>query len=362
VTALRQLPLHQRHVGLGARFTEFAGWQMPLWYEGAVAEHGAVRRTAGVFDVSHMGRTWVMGNGAGGALASALSRDPGRLGAGESQYALACNERGGVVDDLLVYRLAAERFLVIGNAANAGRVRDLLAAACLGRDAEAEDAGEDSVLLAVQGPAARERLAAVLGQTVLGIARRACSEHVTGGATYFLSRTGYTGEDGFEVRTAVEAGGALLDRLLAGGVAPCGLAARDSLRLEAALPLHGADIDESTTPWEAGLGWAVELDHEFAGRAAVAAARESVDRRLACLVSDGEGVLRAGYPVRHRNEPVGSITSGGFSPMLHTSIAMAYLPRGLTAEGTVLSVVARGKEVPCRVVKRPFYRPPGVGG
>jgi aminomethyltransferase len=194
---------------------------------------------------------------------------------------------------------------------------------------------------------------------VLAIPRRGCGEVTVGGTEYFCARTGYTGEDGFEVIASAEAGGALLDRLIATReCTPCGLAARDSLRLEAALALHGHDIDETTTPWEAGLGWAVELDQDFPGRDSLARLKDQTERRLTCLVADGPGVIRSDCDVYDGDVVVGKVTSGGHSPMLGKSIALAYLPRALAREGKSLSVDLRGRRLPCHTVKRPFYSRP----
>jgi aminomethyltransferase len=216
-----------------------------------------------------------------------------------------------------------------------------------------------TVLLAVQGPAAVATLGALLTTAVLSIPRRRCQEISLGGTVHLFARTGYTGEDGFEVLVEAKAGGDLLDRLIDfGECRPCGLAARDSLRLEAALALHGVDIDETTTPWEAGLGWAVELEHNFRGRDALAATKDKTERRLACLVADGQGIVRSHCDVYDGDKVVGHVTSGGYSPMLGKSIAMAYLPRSLAREGVSLSVDLRGRRLPCHTVKRPFYHSP----
>jgi aminomethyltransferase len=362
MNTLRTLPLEDIHQQLGARFGEFAGWRMPLWYGGALKEHIAVRNAAGVFDISHMGRFRVAGQDAAALLAASFSRDPSRLDAGASVYALCCNESGGIIDDLLVYRLDTDAFLVICNAANAERVGAILRAHLSGRSASIDDLQPGSVLLAIQGPAAVERVARILGTELLSVRRHACIEIVRGdGQAYFCARGGYTGEDGFEVMTDAVAGSDLLRRLIEDeGCTPCGLAARDSLRLEAALPLHGHDIDESTLPWEAGLGWAVELDHDFPGRAALEASRTTSERRLACLLSDGQGIFRSEQAVYDGDEVVSSVASGGFAPMLDRSIAMAYLPRALAREGTPLTIDIRGRRVACHVVKRPFYTSPDL--
>jgi aminomethyltransferase len=359
MASLRSLPLRDRHAALGTRFGEFAGWEMPLWYAGAIEEHLAVRNRAGVFDISHMGRFRIEGAAAARVLASIFTRDPARLAPGASAYGFACNQTGGIIDDLIVYRLGEAAFAVICNAANAGKIGELLTSTASGRGVQVEDLREqDSVLLAVQGPEAAGSLGSVLSPTLLEIPRRQSREMTLNGTSYFFARTGYTGEDGFEVLTTTAAGDQLLDRLM-DSIKPAGLAARDTLRLEAALALHGADIDETTTPWEAGLGWAVELDHEFTGRDALAAAKDATERRLACLLAEGQGVIRGHCDVYDGDTEVGVVTSGGFSPMLSKSIALAYLPRRLAREGTRLAVDVRGRRLPVRVVKRPFYSHPG---
>jgi len=356
----RTLPLQALHESLGARFGEFAGWRMPLWYEsGAVAEHLAVRRTAGAFDISHMGRFRVQGRDAGALLSAVFSRNATSLAPGGSVYALACNERGGIIDDLLLYRTADDSFAVICNAANAERVAGLLLAAQSGRDAAIVDLQPETVLLAVQGPQAAEAASRALSAELLAVPRHGCIEVAFRGQVYFCARTGYTGEDGFEIIAPISGGGEVLRGLVESeSCRPCGLAARDSLRLEAALPLHGADIDESTTPWEAGLGWAVDFDHNFTGRDAMQTAKGMSTRRLACIVSAGPGVFRRGQAVYDGEVPAGSVSSGGFSPMLNRGIALAFLPRRLAREGAALAVDVRGRRVAGRVVKRPFYTSP----
>ena len=327
---------------------------MPLWYGGAVGEHLTVRRAAGVFDISHMGRFGVEGKDAAALLSASFSRDAASLAAATSGYGLACNAAGGIIDDLIVYRLDEARFRVICNAANAGRIVALLKASQSGRQAVVEDLLAATLLLAVQGPEAVAAVEALVpGAAAIG--RRGCGEVSFGGATCFFARTGYTGEDGFEIMLEAAAGEALFERLLAAGVTPCGLAARDSLRLEAALPLYGVDMDDATSPWEAGLGWALALEHDFPGRDALVASKAAARRRLTCIVGDGQGVFRSHQFVYHDEEPAGHVTSGGFSPLLKRSIAMAYLPRALAAAGTALTIDIRGRRVAAHTVKRPFY-------
>jgi aminomethyltransferase len=363
---LRCTALFDLHERQGARIVPFAGWAMPVQYRGIVDEHNAVRQRAGVFDVSHMGRLFVVGTEAGMALRRALTFNVTRLPEGQGHYTLMCNDDGGIVDDPYVYRLDAERFLVVGNAVNAGRVRDNIAAAISRPSVTNEpvtsvellDRQEQTVMLAVQGPAAAGYMSRIIGPEVAALEHRACTELPYLQYKLFVSRTGYTGEDGFELVTSPEAGRALWRQLLAEGVEPCGLGARDTLRLEAALALWGNDIDETTNPYEAGLGWVVSLDDDadFTGRDALVRIKErGVDRKLVCLRAEPRaGVLRSGNELYRNNDRVGTITSGGFSPTLQTSIAMAYLPRDLARYGAELHADVRGRRVPVTVVRRPF--------
>jgi aminomethyltransferase len=357
-STLRKTPLFDLHERQGGRIVEFGGWAMPVQYRGIVEEHHAVRRRAGVFDVSHMGRLLIVGRDAARLMRRALTYDAERLAEGRGHYALLCDEHGGIIDDPYLYRLDGQRFLFVGNAGNAGRdtkiVGELVEA---GMDVELLDRQEQTVMLAVQGPQATANLAAIVGQELAGVPKRGCTELPFMGYKLFASRTGYTGEDGFELATSAEAGRALWGRLIDAGVEPCGLGARDTLRLEAALPLWGNDIDESTNPYEAGLGWVVSLDGDaaFVGRDALARIKTAgVTRRLAHLRALDRGVIRDGCAVLQGGERVGTVTSGGFSPTLGTSIAMAYLPVGLASVGTQLDVDVRGRNVRATVVRRPF--------
>jgi aminomethyltransferase len=353
--SLNALPLKNLHVRLGARFGAFAGWEMPLWYGGMLEEVRAVRQAVGVFDISHMGRFEITGDDASTALSGVQSRNLSRLPVHRSIYALACNEGGGILDDLMVYRLTDARFLVVCNAANMPTILDILLSA-VGPD-NLRDL-RDAVLFAVQGPEAISLIARILTPETLELPARMCVEVEVRGASYFIARTGYTGEDGVEIMTTEDAGRNLFQVLVAGGAVPCGLAARDTLRLEASLPLHGVDIDESTTPWEAGLGWALNLEHEFIGREALELLRGSQDRRLSCVVADGPGIMRSHQPVFRRDVLVSETSSGGFSPTLGRSIAMAYLPQELTEAGTELEIDARGRRIASHVIRRPFFRSP----
>ena len=362
--SLRLSPLDEQHRALRARMVPFAGWSMPLQFAGIIEEHRAVRSRAGLFDVSHMGRLYVSGGDAADLLSRAGTYDARRLEPGRGHYSLLCQEDGGILDDFFIYRLAADRFLVVGNSVNADHDREQIRALTGPRlDAALKDRQAGTVMLALQGPRAVEVLTQVVNpEAAQGLPKRRCTETRWHGETLFVSRTGYTGEDGFELVTSVEAGRKLWEELVAAGVQPCGLGARDTLRLEAALALYGNDIDTSTNPWEAGLGWVVTLDGgaDFVGRAAVEAARTRVERHLACLVALGPGIMRSGCAILQGGEQVGRVTSGGYSPTLEASIAMGYLPASLAAEGTGVEVEVRGKLVAARVVPRPFYRRPAA--
>lgn len=360
VSALRTTPLSDLHERAGARMVPFAGWSMPLQYAGIVEEHRAVRARAGMFDVSHMGRLFVVGEGAADLLRSALTYDARKIAPGRGHYTLLCNGRGGIIDDPYVYRIDDTRFLFVGNASNAERdeaqVRSLVTA---DTDVELLDRQEQTVMLAVQGPAAEGYVARVIGPEVAALGRRACTELPFLQYKLFVSRTGYTGEDGFELVTSREAGRALWRQFVAEGVEPCGLGARDTLRLEAALALWGHDIDESHDPYEAGLGWVVSLDDgaEFVGRDALIRIRDSgSERALVCLRATDRGVIRDGCLVRYDGAVVGAVTSGGFSPNLGVSIALAYVPRAVAAPGHRFEVDVRGRMIRAESVKRPFVR------
>lgn len=360
---LRRTPLYERHVALGGRMVPFAGWEMPVQYSGIVEETRAVRRRAGLFDVSHMGRAFVSGPNAVDLLRRVLTFNVRTLAVGQGHYALLCDERGGILDDPYVFRLGEQRWMLIPNAArNAADLEHLRAQSDPGWDLRLDDRQAQTLMLALQGPGAKHVLGAVLSPAIeQRLPRRRHTEIELYGAKAVVSRTGYTGEDGFELVTAVDAGLHLWDTLIAAGVTPCGLGARDTLRLEASLALYGQDIDTTTNPYEAGLGWVVSLDdgEDFIGRAALVDLKGAVTRRLACFTaSERGGVIRHGYPLRHGDAVVGQVTSGGFSPTLNTSIGMGYLPRPLATPDTALTVDVRGRPLPVTVVPRPFYRSP----
>ena len=357
---LTHLTLRERHLALGARFAPFAGWEMPLQYEGIVAEHLAVRERVGVFDVSHLARAWVEGPQAAEQLRSVTTFDVTSLPEGTAHYSLYCNEDGGIEDDIFIYHLPDHRWLVIHNAANADS--DFARLRSVAGDSASEVTPE-TVMLAVQGPDAMALLANVFGPAIESLEPRDCIELDWRGAPVLFARTGYTGEDGGECIVEADHAGDLWDALVSGGATPAGLGARDTLRLEAALPLHGNDIDRTTHPYEAGLGFAVSLDDgaPFTGRDALVELKARPrERRLAHLAARARGVIRNGYQVRAPglDGPVAQLSSGGYSPSLKIGIGMAYLPVDLAKRGAILEVDVRGRALPVEVVRRPFYRKP----
>jgi aminomethyltransferase len=355
----RRTPLYEAHLAAGARMVEFAGWDMPVQYKGVIEEHTAVRERAGVFDVSHMGELTVEGPQALDALQSLVTNDLSKVKDGQAQYSALCNERGGVIDDVIVYRFAGDRFFVCVNAS--GREKDFdWVKQHSGGATLVEQRSDDWAQLAIQGPKAAALVDALSEPKVIDLSyyhfRQATVAGIQG---CIVARTGYTGEDGFEVFCPPEHARKLWDAVVAGGAQPCGLGARDSLRLEVAFRLYGNDMDEEHTPLEAGLGWIVKLDKPrgFIGQGAMKAQKAAgLARKLVGLKCDGRGIARHGYPVRARggSEDVGVITSGTMSPMLKEPIALAYVPAALAKEGTELDVMVRNQPVAARVVKTPF--------
>ncbi len=356
-------PLADRHEALGARMIEFGGWLMPLQYRGILEEHRAVRERAGLFDLSHMGELVVEGAEAGAGLAYALVSNPPALAVGRAHYSLICAEDGGVLDDLIVYRLDAERFMVVANAANAATVSDALAERLDGRRAVLADETLATALVAIQGPLSAEVLTPLTHLDVATIRYYGIAEDEVAGVPARIARTGYTGEDGFEIFVEAAAAGAVWDALLEAGrdrgVLPCGLGARDTLRLEAGMPLYGNELDRDTNPHEARLERVVKLDkaHDFVGRAALERIAEEGPRRLLVgLAVRGRAIARHGYPVFAGERRTGTVTSGTQSPTLGYPIAMAYVAPGDAEPGTILAAEVRGTHVPVEVVPLPFYR------
>src|SRR5579875_2606393 len=379
---LRRTPLAGIHEELGATMTGFAGWLMPLRYRSETAEHAAVRSAAGLFDLSHMGEIAV--TGPADALDYALVGQPSALAPGRARYTMICAEDGGVIDDLIVYRLAAQEYLVVANAANTAVVAAELASRAEGRGADVTDRTGDCALIAVQGPAAAAILAPLTDASLGDLRYYAGHRARVAGAQAMLARTGYTGEDGFEIFARAEDAAGIW-RAIAGagaglGLVPAGLAARDTLRLEAGMPLYGNELSRDVTPFDAGLGRVVKLDKPgpFVGREALARrAGQPPQRVLAGLIVRSRRVPRHGYPVLHAGSRCGTVTSGAPSPTLGVPIAMAYLdpqaaeaafasgparqaadaaPAGAQAP---LAIDIRGQAVPADLAALPFYRRPG---
>jgi glycine cleavage system T protein len=359
-------PLTDAHRVLGARLIEFGGWLMPVQYGSIIEEHRTVRERVGLFDLSHMGELYVEGPEAGPALAAALVSDPPSLAIGRAHYSMICMPDGGIIDDLIVYRLGEARFLVIANAGNAAIVSDALAERLAGFRAVLDDRSLATSLLAIQGPLAAEVLAPLTDVDLGTLRYYAAAEGTVAGIAALVARTGYTGEDGFEIFVDTAQTAALWEILLeavrARAGLPVGLGARDTLRLEAGMPLYGNELDLHTNPFEAGLGRVVKLAKpgDFVGRSALErAVRDGPSRRLVGLVVEGRGIARHGYPVWTGERRSGVVTSGTQSPTLGRPIAMAYVAPGDAEPGTVVDIEIRDARIPARVVTLPFYRRDG---
>jgi aminomethyltransferase len=343
---LKQTPLHENHVRLGARMVPFAGWEMPVQYSGVIAEHRAVRTDAGVFDVSHMGELEVEGPHAHDLLQSTLSNDLDRLSPGEAQYTLLTNDDGGIIDDLIVYRLAEHSYLLVVNAANRMPAYAWLKEREI-PGSDVRDTSDDCALLAVQGPKAIERLG------LPPAAPFTFAETRLDGVEVMVNRTGYTGEDGCELLCMSEDAVRLWDAVLERGAVPCGLGARDTLRLEVCYPLHGNDIGPDTDAVSAGLGWACALAKDFVGADVLRRIKaDGPERRLVAFVMEEKAIPRPGMPI----EGGGDVTSGSHSPMLEIGIGMGYVPAPQAKPGTELTIDVRGRPRRARVVKKPIYK------
>jgi aminomethyltransferase len=360
---LHETPLADRHEALGARMVEFAGWRMPIQYGSILDEHRSVRGAVGLFDLSHMGELLVEGPDAGEALAAAVVTNPPALAIGRAHYSMICQADGGILDDLIIYRLAEDRFMVVANASNAQIVSDALAERLEGSRAVLDDHSLATGLVAVQGPRSVDVLGPHTDVDLDGLRYYGIAEGQVVGMAAHVARTGYTGEDGFEVFVETNRTGELWDALLgavreAGG-GPIGLGARDTLRLEAGMPLYGNELDTATTPFDAGLERVVKLDKpgDFVGRTALErVAADGPRKRLVGLVVEGRGIARHGYPVHAGERRSGIVTSGTQSPTLGVPIAMAFVAPTDAEPGTMLDIEIRDARVPARVVPLPFYR------
>jgi aminomethyltransferase len=361
-TTLQRTPLYEEHRALGAKLVEFGGWEMPVSYRGILEEHRAVRSAAGLFDVSHMGEIEVIGPHAAATCQRLTTNDVSRLANGYVQYTLLCREDGGVVDDVTLYRVNEQRFFFCVNASNIAK--DLEWITSHAGAATVIDRSATTALIALQGPAAARILGGLTPLTLSALRRFRFARSEVAGIPALISRTGYTGEDGFEIYVDPPRAVSLWTALMAAGqdagLEPIGLGARDTLRLEAALPLYGHELDDQTSPLAAGLARFVKLDgDDFIGRAALLHEQEhGTPRRLVGLAMRGPGIARQSYAVVHDGTPVGVVTSGTHSPTLGHAIALAYVAEALVAPGTAVAVDVRGRPVPAEVIPTPFYRRP----
>jgi len=357
------------HRALNARLIEFGGWLMPVQYDGILEEHRAVRERAGLFDLSHMGELYVEGGDAGDALAAAVVSDPRGLAVGRAQYSMIVAPDGGVIDDLIIYRLGPERFMVVANAGNAATVADELSARLRGWKAVLDDRSLATSLVAIQGPLSAAILQPLTGIDLSALRYYAIAEGEVAGINALVARTGYTGEDGLDLFVDWAQGPAVWDALMSAGASaglvPVGLGARDTLRLEAGMPLYGNELDRETNPYDAGLGRVVKLEKpgDFVGKAALEKVkRDGPTKRLAGLVMTGRGIARHGYPVDAGERPTGIVTSGTMSPTLGKAIAMAYVAPSDGEPGHILDVEVRDQRVDAEVVPLPFYKRGGSPG
>jgi aminomethyltransferase len=363
---LARTPLYQLAVEQKARLTEFSGWEMPVQYIGIGQEHEAVRTSAGMFDISHMGKFALQGQQLIEQLQPLVPSDLSRLQPGQAQYTVLLNAKGGIIDDIIFYyqgenASGEQRGVMIVNAATRARDKAWVFAQIEVAEIDFQDLSLEKVLIAVQGPQAISYLQPFVKEDLTPLKAFAHLEATVLNQPAFIARTGYTGEDGFEVMVDPDVGVELWRSLFTAGVIPCGLGARDTLRLEAAMALYGQDINETTTPLEAGLGWVVHLDTkgDFIGRSVLEEQKATgVEKRLVGLEMQGRYIARHGYPVLYEGKSVGEVTSGTLSPTVGKAIALAYVPTQLSKTGQQLEVEIRGKAYPAVVVKKPFYRSP----
>ena len=363
-TNLLRTPLYDQAVELKARLTAFSGWEMAVQYSGLKNEHQAVRTSVGMFDISHMGKFILQGKELLKHLQKLVPSDLERLQPGRAQYTVLLNPQAGIIDDIIIYyqgktQAGEQRVKMIVNAATTATDKAWLLANLKTTPVELEDISRQRVLIAIQGPQVIRFLQPLVEEDLTAIKSFGHLEGKVLGETAFIARTGYTGEDGFEVMVEPEAGIKLWRSLLDAGVTPCGLGARDTLRLEAAMCLYGQDIDETTTPLEAGLGWLVHLDSkgDFIGRSILEQQKAAgVERKLVGIQMEGRHIARHGYQVLFDGKLVGEVTSGTLAPTLGKAISLAYVSKSLSKVGQQLEVEIRGKSYPASVVKKPFYR------
>jgi aminomethyltransferase len=357
---LKKTPLNAIERELGGKMVDFGGWDLPVQFSGILDEHAAVRQRAGIFDVSHMGELTVKGPAALDLLQSATCNDVSKLEDGRAQYNGLLYPTGGFVDDILIYRNAPDDYFVVVNASNTDKDYDWIADLAKEKDVEVRNVSADYAQLALQGPEAERILQPMTDVDLAPMKYYRFAAGRVDGVPAIVSRTGYTGEHGFEIYVAPEHGPAIFGKLVLQGVTPCGLGARDTLRLEAKMALYGNDIDHSTTPLEADLGWIVKIDKgDFLGRDVLQREKsEGPARKLVGFEMIDRGIGRHGYPIVDGSGEIGVVTSGTHSPTLKKAIGLAYLPTDRSTPGTEFSILIRGRETRARVVPTPFYKRP----
>jgi aminomethyltransferase len=362
---MQQTPLIHQHRAAGAKLVDFAGWEMPIQYSGVLDEYHAVRSKAGLFDVSHMGRLMATGPAAAAFLQRTTTNDIGKLAVGQAHYSMVCNEQGGIKDDIFVYRLKTEEYLLCVNASNREKISHWLRDQQHDKSVTLDDYSAKLGQIAIQGPLSRDILVALGGDTVTSLKLHHTCEATLGSIHALIARTGYTGELGFELYVASDRIGALWERLMeqgrAFGLKPAGLGARDLLRLEMGYLLYGNDISEDTTPLEAGVDWTVSFQKgEFVGRPHLQAQKDGqLTRRFVGFELLEKAVPRHGFKIHSSqasSAPIGEITSGNLSPLLQKGIGLGYVPLRYAEPGTPITIDIRGKAVPAQIVKTPFYR------
>lgn len=357
--SLKRTPLYDLHTSANGKMVPFAGWEMPLQYSGILNETKAVRTNGGIFDVSHMGRVYITGSQATQLMEWIQTGPIGNLKESRARYSLICNPKGGIIDDTVTYRLEPNRYLLVCNASNRTAVLDWINYWQSERfpDTHIDDATLQTVMIAVQGPATAQLMERLCNIRSSEVKFFSGVEGETNGLKLFIGRTGYTGEDGFEVITDADSGFRLWEILVENGMMPCGLGSRDVLRLEAGLALHGSDIDQSTSPLEAGLDRFVDLSKEFLSATVLRKQQEEgIKRSLVGLIAEGRNIPRHDYRIVLDDIEIGRVTSGSYSPTLDTNIAMGYVSVQHSGEGSYVGVEVRGKVVQTKVIKLPFYR------
>ena len=356
---LLRTPLFNLAQSQQARFTAFCGWEMPVQYRGLKLEHQAVRSKAGMFDISHMGKFTFAGKDLIDVWQALVPSDLSRLQPGQAMYTVLLNPQGGIIDDIIFYDQGEQQAVVIVNAGTTNKDKTWISNHLGDRDVTMQDISQQQALIAIQGPEAATILQELVTEDISKMTAFSHQTVTIGDHSAFIARTGYTGEDGFEIMLEPESAQQLWQSFLEAGVVPCGLGARDTLRLEAAMSLYGQDIDETTTPLEAGLGWIVHLKdkQDFVGRSVLEQQKASgVQRRLVGIEMSGRHIARHGYKVMYQGETVGKVTSGTLAPTVGKAIALAYVTKSLSKVGQTLEIEIRGKTYPATVVKKPFYR------